>query len=847
MKKTESTKEAFFKVDSRLLFQLGEQLVTNRSIALAELIKNAYDADASEAVITLRNVKDKIGGTITIKDNGHGITPEKFENAWMRIATIDAEEYPYSQYYHRKKAGEKGIGRIACRKLAKVVSIVSVSKTESGKKIKLSSRFRWELFTPGSELNKVPIDFQTEDMPDSEPLGTELKLIDTSEPWNDQNIKRLNVELIELFSPKLFKKESCGIYSDKKDPGFHYRLIAPEFKFDEESISKSFFKSAWAKLSGSVDVDGKVTYSLSIQKPLINKTVREFTRDKKLKFLRNSVLEIYLFKYTANFFTDSDWKSTQAALIGRERGGVKIYADSFRVFGYGGEKDDWLGIDIDKNRSKATFSKELSKIPSVDKRPALQLFDYRGLFGYVQFEKNSNKKLTISINRESLGDNEALSELIDFARIGIDYATVVYSDERLKREKRDKAIKKAMEEEETKKLEEEKEKAEEETRKAEEEERKAIAEREAAEEKARHKADEHKEAEEIRAHIETELDNLLDKISVFEDHSETYDINRIKEIEKIQSNIKKIYTDLALARKNEKKLKIEADLEATKAIQSSLSEIRVKLNTFEQYKTAQEITINVEKDIVARQKEKYNEELSILRVLASTGTLIFIFSHEIKSFIGDVTALNSHFTSVIQKIEKPERESYKQSLIHYENKIQMVEELGKFIGLTGGKQSRTGLQPFYLNEVVDSVCKPFVYETQKRDIEIFNAIPEWVHTPVMYRSEIASILINLFTNAVKAVTNCENRVIKFESGEYENDILYIRCLDTGKGLDKELWERAFDPFVSYNEPDINFGAGTGLGLKIVRDITLGYNGNAKFVDPPSGWKTCIEITMSMVD
>ena len=77
MKRSDSTKETFFKVDSRLLFQLGEQLVTNRSIALAELVKNAYDADAFEVTITLKNIKDRIGGTITIKDNGVGITPGK--------------------------------------------------------------------------------------------------------------------------------------------------------------------------------------------------------------------------------------------------------------------------------------------------------------------------------------------------------------------------------------------------------------------------------------------------------------------------------------------------------------------------------------------------------------------------------------------------------------------------------------------------------------------------------------------------------------------------------------------------------------------------------------------------
>jgi signal transduction histidine kinase len=847
MKKTESTIEAFFKVDSRLLFQLGEQLVTNRSIALAELVKNAYDADATEVTITLKNVKDRIGGTITIKDTGIGISPEKFENAWMRIATIDAEENPYSKIFHRKKAGQKGIGRIACRKLAKVLSITSVSMAESGKKIKLSSRFRWESFTPGSELDKIPIDYQIEEVADDEPLGTELKLIDTSEIWTDSNVKRLNIELIELFSPRLFKKELSGTYSNKEDPGFYYKLIAPEFDIDEDTISKSFFKSAWAKLSGSVDNLGNAKYSLSVQKPLINKTVRDFSRKEKFKFLKESTLEIYLFKYTAYFFKNSDWKFQQAALVGRERGGVKIYADSFRVFGYGGEKDDWLGIDIDKNRSMATFSEDLSKIPSKDKRPALQLFDYRGLVGYVQFERNSNKKLTISINRESLGDNEALDELKKFVRTGIDYATVVYSDERWKKAKSDKAIKEAQEEEERKKLEEEKKKAEEEQKKAEEEERKASDERKAAEEKARIKAEEHVEAEEIRTQIESELEKLLDKISVFEDQGDAYDINRIKEIENLQLKIKEVYSDLAIARKNEKKLKMEANLEATRAIQSSLTEIRAKIKTFEQYKNTEETTIKVEKESVARQKEKYNEELSILRVLASTGTLIFIFSHEIKSFIGDVTDLNNHFNSVIEKIDRNERESYILSLTHYKNKIQMVEELGKFIGLTGGKQSRSELQPFYVKEVVDSVSKPFAYETQKRDIEILNAVPEWVHTPVMYRSEIASILINLFTNAVKAVTNCEDRVIKFEGGETDTGVVYIRCLDTGRGLDRELWERAFDPFVSYNEPDLNFGAGTGLGLKIVRDIALCYDGSANFIEAPSGWNTCIEIRMPLVD
>ena len=74
-----------FSVDSSLLFQLGEQLVAKSSVALAELVKNAYDADATEVTVILENV-GRPGGTILIEDNGHGMLFEDVESSWMRYA-----------------------------------------------------------------------------------------------------------------------------------------------------------------------------------------------------------------------------------------------------------------------------------------------------------------------------------------------------------------------------------------------------------------------------------------------------------------------------------------------------------------------------------------------------------------------------------------------------------------------------------------------------------------------------------------------------------------------------------------------------------------------------------------
>jgi len=98
------------------------------------------------------------------------------------------------------------------------------------------------------------------------------------------------------------------------------------------------------------------------------------------------------------------------------------------------------------------------------------------------------------------------------------------------------------------------------------------------------------------------------------------------------------------------------------------------------------------------------------------------------------------------------------------------------------------------------------------------------------------------TNAVKAVRGGHLRHIEV-TGFKENGVVHIQFLDTGRGLDRGKWDVVFEPFESYSEPDIRLGVGTGLGLKIVRDIIRSYDGEVQFSEPPEGWSTCMEITL----
>ncbi|MDF1550442.1 MAG: ATP-binding protein, partial [Bacteroidales bacterium] len=72
-----------FKPRARLLLQLGDQLIKNESIALVELVKNSYDADATKVDIYMENVDDPTNGVIIIEDDGYGMDAQTVKDVWM--------------------------------------------------------------------------------------------------------------------------------------------------------------------------------------------------------------------------------------------------------------------------------------------------------------------------------------------------------------------------------------------------------------------------------------------------------------------------------------------------------------------------------------------------------------------------------------------------------------------------------------------------------------------------------------------------------------------------------------------------------------------------------------------
>lgn len=149
---------------ARLIMQLGEQLIEDELVALLELIKNAYDADANnvDVVIDTDTVTPYGKGRIEIKDDGNGMIPSIVRNSFLRLSTSFKEEEKSSIYYHRRVLGKKGIGRLSFQRLGNYITVETVPNIERFEETDLLKEEDVE-FT--KEYSKINIDIDWSEFP----------------------------------------------------------------------------------------------------------------------------------------------------------------------------------------------------------------------------------------------------------------------------------------------------------------------------------------------------------------------------------------------------------------------------------------------------------------------------------------------------------------------------------------------------------------------------------------------------------------------------------------------------------------------------------------------------------
>jgi signal transduction histidine kinase len=644
----------------------------------------------------------------------------------MRIATDEARRHPISPRYGRPRTGAKGIGRFAGRRLSQKLILSSLAERDDGERERIEVVFDWDEFKPGKNLDEIANIYTRETIAEDIPTGVTLVLKEARDIWDEDDVAAVQRDLLELINPfpdDVRKPAEEGEY--ESDPGFSLEFEAPEFPKYEGKLGDRFLKAAWGILTGDIDQNGTPCYELKVQR---GDTFAFQPAGFTFPRLRNARLEVHYVVYRSDVLRALDFNVRDARALGRERGGVRIYLDEFRVFSYGDPGDDWLDLDADRARRLDTIPMELRSQAKGVERPMLLLPGNMQLFGAVSLSRLTNPDVHLNISRERLVENEAFAELKKFVRLGIDWMTIQYT--------------------------------------------------------------------------------------------------RV--------------TAKDRARRAKKRVPAVSVTESLATVRKLISEASDELEPGMQAQVMQAVTLA--ETAVKTQEEERISELSMLRVLASAGTMVLIFEHTLRALISGLEQIHTDLSELQPRVSARARKAYDDLLNRFDRWKTAAERQALQVGLLLGREARERRRRLVLRPVIKELNSAFKQYMQEYGIEFANAVPAHLRTPPMFEAELHSILINLLTNALKAVRTQPSRRIEVTASR-EDDGLHLFMRDTGVGLDPSMREEVFEPFVTTSLPDPLLGVGTGLGLKIVRDLVEAYGGKARFVDVEAPWKTCVEIIL----
>lgn len=257
---TANSEELPINAMARVVIQLGEQLIENEVVALLEIIKNSYDADAKNVFIEIdTTTSTNLGqGYIRVVDNGNGMNKEQIKTGFLMISTINKSEKGRSARHQRIPLGEKGVGRLSTQRLASYLNL----RTKSwNKDTEYLLSINWSKFNENVILGNISAFLNTRDFDynlfeekdyihdDSyipkqiteRKFGfTELNLIGLNniEFWNEKEIdKVLGNQVLRLVSP-FRKNDSVDITISLTNEYYKNKIIKTE-AIDEEFLEES--------------------------------------------------------------------------------------------------------------------------------------------------------------------------------------------------------------------------------------------------------------------------------------------------------------------------------------------------------------------------------------------------------------------------------------------------------------------------------------------------------------------------------------------------------------------------------------------------------------------------------
>ena len=357
--KNSKERVAKFKPRARLLLQLGDQLIKNESIALLELAKNAYDADASKVDIIMHNPDSIENGFVEIEDDGFGMTADIVENVWLEPGSNYKQEQfverRFTPKYHRLPIGEKGIGRFGAHKLGNLIEMTT--KSANAKEVYV--RIDWTQFAEHRYLEEVPIRIIEREQPQyftDGKTGTRIVIKGFRREWERgmaRNVIRAITsitspfETMDAFIPSLKIPNKLGWFDGiiTWDKVCDYSLFQFDTIIDGNTIIDFTYKfTPWNTMTKlherSVGLsDSIVENYLSITDDKDNPIILSDYKIGTIRF-KGYIFDLDTFIMKMGVSDKSGFKSYL-----KSNGGVRVFRDGLRVYDYGEPENDWLSLD----------------------------------------------------------------------------------------------------------------------------------------------------------------------------------------------------------------------------------------------------------------------------------------------------------------------------------------------------------------------------------------------------------------------------------------------------------------------------------------------------------------------
>lgn len=740
-----------FTVDSALLSELGEKLVETAHIALVELVKNAYDADAT--LVTVKIVPDPPHGPqVHVVDNGSGMAFRDVENYWMRIATAHKQAHQVSQRYGRPRTGSKGIGRFSCRRLGTRLKLFTTAAIDDDGFEQTEVSFDWLKFKPGQEISKIKCEGDRKHLKDATPGTTLIISGSPMDEWSKRGYDFLKRQLAVLAANRGRKRAGF-----EEDPGFNVSLEAPDFNEKISNLRERLLSAGWGDLHVRVNSDGEVTCTLDALKV----GEKKITYPEKLGNLASVSATIGIMTVERDEMRDREVVSKGSlSEILDDWGGVYVRYKGFRVYPYGEPGNDWLNIDRDRGLRRSALSEILqpfaAKLRGVNpQRALLSLLSSRSYIGDVEIGGRA-LGFELKASREGFVGEDGIGPLREVIRFAIDWSTIY----------------------------------------------REYARRLAAKEEARR----------ARQDLETQLKHPVEPKEVV-----------ATAIRVVESEVRNLATQLPTA---ERQQVLRSLRTATQAI--------------------------------AKHEASNREELRHLQLVASTSTLLLIFSHEVKSLLSWFEQVSISLDRVRHHVNEGEARKLAEIRDEFGATKKRFLELLSMTSLISVNSRRSEAARLTLRPRLERAIRCFDLITRSYGIEIdIDGVPGTLQVGPMLEAELFAVFLNVMSNAIKSVIAAGGQKKVMVAAERRGSRVVLNVRDSGIGLDKEDYEQVFGPFVS--DPDKRLyrgldaklnpedqyivGTGSGLGLSIVREILSYRGGTIRFVRPDEGWKANIEIVM----